>query len=133
MFRTALLVPLLLAAPTLAQDAAESRPLDPALSGTWELVEMVLPDADVEVVRFTLAIEGDSVTIDRVVRIGEEVREQRYTVACGVAERVIACAPSADGTAGYSNLGQYEVEGDTLRLSLPDTSYQAVFRRVGEE
>ena len=130
-----ILLSLLLAGTALAQDAEVVRqPLDPALGGRWELVEMILPDADIEVVRFALTFDGNEVTVDRAVRIGEEVREEAYTVECYEdADRVIGCLPSEDGAAGYGGLGRYEVDGDTLRLSMPETDYYAVFRRVVEE
>lgn len=132
MLRIALLASLVLAAPALAQEA-DRQPLDPALDGAWELVEMTIPDAGLEIVHFRLTFDGDSVSVDRTVRLGGETREQAYTVECYDLDGVIACLPSADGSAGYSGLGRYEVDGDVLRLSLPETTYSAVFRRVGAE
>lgn len=132
MLRTALLALLILASPALAQEV-ERQPLDPALDGVWELVEMTIPDADLEVGHFRLTFDGDSVSVDRTVRVGGETREQAYTVQCYDASGVIACLPSPDGSTGYSGLGRYELDGDVLRLSMPETNYYAVFRRVEAE
>lgn len=132
MLRTILLALLSVAAPAAAQEA-DRQPLDPALDGTWELVEMTVPDAGLEIVRFRLTFDGDSVSVDRAVRVGGEMREQAYTVGCYDAGGAIACLPTADGRAGDSGLGRYEVDGDVLRLSIPETTYYAVFRRVRAE
>lgn len=132
MLRTALLTLLFLAAPAVAQEA-DRQPLDPALDGVWELVEMTIPDADLEVGHFRLTFDGDSVSVDRTVRVGGETREQAYTIQCFDVDGVIACLPSADGSTGYSGLGRYELDGDVLRLSMPETNYYAVFRRVEAE
>ena len=132
MLRAALLS-LLLAGPALAQDpeAPVRQPLDPALNGTWEMVEMNVPDADLDVVSMVVTFDGSETTTRMTFRVDGELQEETVTSDCASFDGVIGCVSTGDKPGRHSGLGVPEITGDTLRFTLPRApDYAAVFRRV---
>ena len=133
MLRAALLS-LLLTAPALAQDIRpDLPPLDPALTGTWEMVEKNVPGADVDVVEMTLTFDGNASTVVRTVRIDGELREETITSECRSVDDMVQCVSTGDNGGKHSGWGRPEITGDTLRFTVPKFGgYYAVFQRVRE-
>jgi hypothetical protein len=128
----ALALSLVLAASALAQDATPTvgQPLDPALTGTWELVEMNVPDADINPVRMTVTFDGNEATTEMAFVHEGEMREEAFTAACSNINGVIQCVTTGDKGGRHNGFGRSEVTGDTLRFTFPGSDYFAVFRRV---
>lgn len=126
------LLSLLFAGPALAQDAAPVRqPVDPALTGTWEMVEMDVPGADVEVVAMTVTFEGDDATTAMTFRADGEVHEEVLTSECATIKAMVQCVSTGERAGQHSAFGKPEITDETVRFTVPGfDGYYAVFRRV---
>lgn len=129
--KTLIVAVLLAAAPAVLAQNGERAPLPAEIQGTWEMVEAASPPG-IEIVRLSLSIDGDLVTLHDAFRMNGEIVERQVTIECFDVDGVIGCLPSEDGTTGYGGLGAYTIDGDTLRLSSPGTDDAMILRRVDE-
>ena len=123
----------LVASGAAAQSAgADAPPLPAEIQGAWEMVEAPDYGHDVTVHQMTLIVSGHRVTQRDVFTAGGESVERAFTATCLVVDGVIGCLPSDEGTrTGHGGLGRYEVLGDRLVFTDPDSGARIVFRRVG--
>ena len=120
---------------------------DPQLAGTWELadgpVEFPRDDVDMTVDRLRLVIGaagGDGAPVPQAfevrttqaVRVGGAQRDLDATSWCtATGSGLIGCRPSHDGdSTGYGGLGLYELDGDVLTLSDPQSGMTTKLRRA---
>lgn len=126
-------IALLAAAGARAQgvDAETLPPLPAELQGFWEMVEAPDYGHGVAVRRMALVVDGHRVTQRDALDAGGRSVERAFTASCVVADGVVGCLPSDEGTpTGHGGLGRYAVEGDRLVFTDPASGARVVFRRA---